>query len=57
MNSFANAQAALSSSSILPRRYFEDAHAVPLTWNIMNEDMRRAVQRYREVILNKDRSE
>ncbi|KAK3059036.1 cell division cycle-related protein [Extremus antarcticus] len=57
MNSFANAAAAASTSSLVPRRFFEDAHAVPLTWNTMIEDMRRAVQRYREVINAGERSE
>lgn len=59
MSSFANAPAAAAASttSLLPRRFFDDAHAVPLTWNTMVEDMRRAVQRYREVINTGDRSE
>lgn len=57
MTSFANAPAAASAPSLLPRRLFDDAHAVPLTWNTMVEDMRRAVQRYREVVSNGDRSE
>jgi son of sevenless len=57
MTSFANAPAGASATSLLPRRFFDDAHAVPLTWNTMVEDMRRAVQRYREVMSNGDRSE
>ncbi|CAK1362454.1 unnamed protein product [Cercospora beticola] len=57
MPSFANASGHTSSSSLLPRRFFDDAHATPLTWNTMIEDMRRAVQRYREVINAGDRSE
>ncbi|CAK3797904.1 Cell division control 25 [Lecanosticta acicola] len=57
MSSFANAPTGTSSTSLLPRRFFDDAHAVPLTWNTLVEDMRRAVQRYREVITNGDRSE
>jgi son of sevenless-like protein len=57
MASFANAPAAASTTSLLARRFFDDAHAVPLTWNTMVEDMRRAVQRYREVINNGERSE
>lgn len=57
MTSFANAPAASSATSLLPRRYFDDAHAVPLTWNTLVEDMRRAVQRYREVINNGERSD
>lgn len=57
MNSFANAPAGASSTSLLPRRFYDDSHAIPLTWNTLVEDMRRAVQRYREVINNGDRSE
>lgn len=57
MNSFANAPAASSTSSLVPRRFFDDTHAVPLTWSTLVEDMRRAVQRYREVINNGERSE
>ncbi|KAK4546442.1 hypothetical protein LTR36_002119 [Oleoguttula mirabilis] len=57
MTSFANAPPGSSATSLVPRRYFDDAHAVPLTWNTMVEDMRRAVQRYREAINNGDRSE
>ncbi|KAK4633434.1 Cell division control protein 25 [Fulvia fulva] len=57
MTSFANAPTGGSSTSLLPRRFFDDAHAVPLTWNTMVEDMRRAVQRYREVVSAGERSE
>ena len=57
MTSFANAPGGAQTASLIPRRLFDDAHAVPLTWNTMVEDMRRAVQRYREVITNAERSE
>ncbi|KAK3680258.1 cell division cycle-related protein [Recurvomyces mirabilis] len=57
MTSFVNSPAGASATSLLPRRFFDDTHAVPLTWNTMVEDMRRAVQRYREVISNGERSE
>lgn len=57
MASFANAPVGASATALLPRRFFDDAYAVPLTWNTMVEDMRRAVQRYREVINNGVRSE
>lgn len=57
MTSFANAPASVSSTSLLSRRFFDDSQAVPLTWNTMVEDMRRAVQRYREVLSNGERSE
>ena len=39
MASFANAPAAASTTSLLARRFFDDAHAVPLTWNTMVEDV------------------
>lgn len=57
MSSFANAPPNASGLSLLPRRFFDDAHALPLTWNTLVEDMRRAVQRYREVINSGNRSE
>ncbi|GAB7358165.1 hypothetical protein MBLNU230_g0319t2 [Neophaeotheca triangularis] len=57
MASFANPPANASVPSLLPGRLFDDAHAVPLTWNTMVEDMRRAVQRYREAIDKNERSE
>lgn len=44
-------------SAAVPRRFFDDSHAVPLTWNRMVDDMRRAVERYRQAINNSDRSE
>ena len=56
MQSFANASVDTIPRS-LPRRYFPDTYAVPLTWNTMVEDMRRAVQRYRDVINAGQRSE
>lgn len=55
MTSFANSP--LGGSSLISRRFFDDAQTVLLTWNTMVEDMRRAVQRYREAINNSDRSE
>lgn len=57
MASFANAPAAGSTASVLPRRFFDDPQATPLTWNTQVEDMRRAVQRYREVLTAGERSE
>lgn len=57
MSSFANAPAGAVQPASLPRRFFDDSQAVPLTWNNLVEDMRRAVQRYREVLTNRDRSE
>ncbi|QIW94978.1 hypothetical protein AMS68_000496 [Peltaster fructicola] len=57
MSSFANAPAGTPQTSSLPRRFFDDSQAVPLTWNTLVEDMRRAVQRYRDVLTSGHRSE
>lgn len=56
MTSFANSPLG-ASSSLVSRRHFDDTQTVMLTWNAMVEDMRRAVQRYREAINNSARSE
>nr|POF14258.1 cell division control protein 25 [Quercus suber] len=58
MNSFANASVpGATTLPLISHRLFDDAQAIPLTWNTIVEDMRRAVQRYREVVLSDDRSE
>ncbi len=41
----------------VPRSFFEDGNAIPLTWNRLVENMRLAVERYRIAIDNGDRSE
>ncbi|KAF2138693.1 uncharacterized protein K452DRAFT_255463 [Aplosporella prunicola CBS 121167] len=56
MTSFPNNPLSNSMTS-MSRQFFDDAHAVPLTWNRMVEDMRRSVERYRQAINNSDRSE
>ncbi|KAI9713072.1 MAG: hypothetical protein M1820_001057 [Bogoriella megaspora] len=43
-------------NAYIPRKFYDDIHAVPLTWNSMIEDMRRSVERYRQAINNGDRS-
>lgn len=55
--SFANSVGAPPISSSLNRKFYDDANPVPLTWNRMVEDMRRAIERYRQAINNSDRSE
>lgn len=57
MTSFANNNLGPQMTSSIPRKFYEDVNAVPLTWNRMVEDMRRAVERYRQAINNSDRSE
>lgn len=57
--SFANgpAMGAPNGNFAQSRKFYDDVNPVPLTWNRMVEDMRRAVERYREAINNSDRSE
>jgi son of sevenless-like protein len=56
--SFANNPAGGSPvAPAMSRKFYDDANPVPLTWNRMVEDMRRAVERYRQAINNSDRSE
>lgn len=57
MSSFANAPAPTAVGVFLPRKAFDDSQAVPLSWNTLVEDMRRAVQRYRIALTNGERSE
>jgi son of sevenless-like protein len=55
--SFANNPALGSSTSSQSRKFYDDVNPVPLTWNRMVEDMRRAIERYRQAINNSARSE
>ncbi|KAF2198072.1 ras GEF [Delitschia confertaspora ATCC 74209] len=55
--SFSNNHGGPPVTSAMNRRFYDDANAVPLTWNRMVEDMRRAIERYRQAINNSDRSE
>ncbi|EUC35474.1 hypothetical protein COCCADRAFT_3281 [Bipolaris zeicola 26-R-13] len=57
--SFANSPGLGGPNSTLPqsRKFYDDVSPVPLTWNRMVEDMRRAIERYKQAINNSDRSE
>ncbi|KAL6709095.1 cell division cycle-related protein [Coniothyrium glycines] len=57
--SFANSPGlgAPNGTAAPARKFYDDANPVPLTWNRMVEDMRRAIERYRQAINNSDRSE
>ncbi|KAF2838078.1 guanine-nucleotide dissociation stimulator CDC25 [Patellaria atrata CBS 101060] len=55
--SFANNSIGGPMTSAMSRQFFDNAHAIPLTWNRMVEDMRRSVERYRRAVNNSDRSE
>jgi len=54
--SFANSPG-LSGPDGASRKFYDDVSPVPLTWNRMVEDMRRAIERYKQAINNSDRSE
>lgn len=47
----------LNGTHTQSRKFYDDVSPVPLTWNRMVEDMRRAVERYKQAINNSDRSE
>lgn len=57
--SFANSPALGASYGTSPhsRKYYDDMNPVPLTWNRMVEDMKRAIELYRQAINNSSRSE
>lgn len=56
--SFANNPTGASPlTSVATRKFYDDVNPIPLTWNRMVEDMRRAIERYRQAINNSDRSE
>ncbi|KAL5120039.1 cell division cycle-related protein [Pleosporales sp. CAS-2024a] len=44
-------------ASASSRKFYDDVNPVPLTWNRMVEDMRCAIERYRDAINNSARSE
>ncbi|UPX15006.1 cell division cycle- protein [Ascochyta rabiei] len=54
--SFANSPTT-GPPSASARKFYDPVNPVPLTWNRMVEDMRRAIERYRQAINNSDRSE
>ncbi|TVY43382.1 Cell division control protein [Lachnellula subtilissima] len=55
--SFTNPSLGPPHAATLPRSFFDDGSAAPLTWNRLVANMKRAVDRYREAINNSERSE
>lgn len=45
------------SAAVIPRSFFDDGNAAPVTWNKLVENMRKSVESYRLAINNADRSE
>jgi son of sevenless-like protein len=57
MTSFANASVGMLSNTVLPRRFFDDSQATPLTWDVLLRHTTQYVSRYCETIRNGERSE
>lgn len=55
--SFTNNPTAPANNPLVSPRFFDDSQTVLLTWNSLVEDMRRALQRYREAVNNNDKAE
>ncbi|KAM3083753.1 cell division cycle-related protein [Clarireedia jacksonii] len=55
--SFTNTSLGTPHAASLPRSFFDDGTAAPLTWSRLVANMKKAVDRYREAINNHDRSE
>ncbi|CAG8977717.1 hypothetical protein HYALB_00008744 [Hymenoscyphus albidus] len=55
--SFTNPALGPPLAATLPRSFFDDGSSAPLTWNRLVANMKRAIDRYRESIINGDRSE
>lgn len=57
MTSFTSPAPSAPHAASLPRSFFDDGAAAPLTWNRLVGNMKKAVDRYRDAIHNGDRSE
>jgi len=57
MTSFTSPPSSTPHAASLPRSFFDDGAVVPLTWNRLVANMKKAVDRYREAIHNGDRSD
>ncbi|TAQ88361.1 hypothetical protein B7494_g3309 [Chlorociboria aeruginascens] len=55
--SFTNPSVGPPHAATLPRSFFDDGSAAPLTWNRLVANMKKAIDRYRDAITNNDRSE
>ncbi|MCJ1395917.1 hypothetical protein MMC18_008803 [Xylographa bjoerkii] len=44
-------------NAMAPRSFFDDGNIPPITWNRLVEDMRKAIESYRQAINNADRAE
>ncbi|KAL7626961.1 cell division cycle- protein [Parahypoxylon ruwenzoriense] len=47
----------LPQAATIPRSFFDDGTAQPLSWNLLVANMKRAIDRYRDAITSSNRSE
>jgi son of sevenless-like protein len=57
MTSFSNSPITGTAAPAVSRQHFDDVNAVSFSWNKLVDDMRRAVDRFRQVIESGNRSE
>lgn len=55
--SFTNPQLGQAHAGTLPRSFFDDSLATPLTWSRLVSDMKKSVDNYKDAIHHNDRSE
>ncbi|KAF3015350.1 hypothetical protein E8E14_010950 [Neopestalotiopsis sp. 37M] len=55
--SFTGASFSLPQAATIPRSFFDDGSAYPLTWTRLVTDMKKAIDRYREAITTNNRAE
>jgi son of sevenless-like protein len=55
--SFTSTTYNLPTTTIIPRSFFDDNQIPPLTWTRLVQNMKRAINRYREAITSNSRSE
>lgn len=55
--SFTSATFTLPTAATIPRSFFDDGTTPPLTWSRLVNNMRKAIDRYREAITANNRSE
>ncbi|PKS12916.1 hypothetical protein jhhlp_000257 [Lomentospora prolificans] len=55
--SFTTSPYSLPATSSIPRSFFDDGQTPPLTWTRLVQNMKRAIDRYREAITSNRRSE
>jgi son of sevenless len=55
--SFTGASFNLPQAATIPRSFFDDGATPPLTWNLLVANMKRAIDLYRDAVINGNRAE